>query len=368
MKNIELRHSGFTLVELLIVIAIIGTLMALLLPAVNMARERGRQAQCTNRLAELGKGMVNHATSGKGKFPGWMQLQKLSPTAADRYRPTPERDVEVSWAAKLLPRLDRRDLWDSLLMGNLNLSTNLVTIPDDIPQLDIFLCPSDVRTNPKDPALTYVVNSGAPDVTPNPPNLPQSDYAANGICHNLVPNINSPNAKKPSVSLDGIQDGTAKTLLLSENIDKDETDPSASTPNSSWLRSSAIALSPSQAEQPFGMVWVADGDINQQLAPRNTAQERINRDVRTNAELGNSFVSLGTTLGARFARPHSAHPEIFIVVFAGGNTQSINENIDYRVYQQMLTPNGAKCVWPSDPSIELNTAFRNVPPLSDADY
>ena len=365
-------RRGFTLVELLIVIAIIGLLMGLLLPAVQSARERARQVTCTNNLSQLGKAMISFATDGKGTFPGWMQLQKIA--SADRYIMTPGADIEASWAAKLLPRLDQQGLWESLLTGNLNLSTNLQSKPDDIPQLDIFLCPSDARTNPNDPALTYVANTGAPDVAPSPPGTPQSDYRANGICNNFVPNFEGQTVRYPT----DVKDGSATTLLLSENIHKDETDPtSALTPNSSWLRSSAFFLSPGQGEQLFGMVWVVDP--NSPLSPANTVQERFNRDNRQPSELNVPFVALGSPyVGARFARPTSAHPEIFNVVFVGGNTRSINENIEYRVYQQLMTPNGAKCAWPdapckdpNGPCLTLPAAFYNADSnnqLSDSDY
>ncbi len=96
------RRRGFTLVELLVVIAIIGVLVALLLPAVQAAREAARRMQCTNNLKQFGLGLHNYHDV-YGGFP-------IGSTGANHPLP------RAGWQVRVLPFMEQTPLWDQLHM------------------------------------------------------------------------------------------------------------------------------------------------------------------------------------------------------------------------------------------------------------
>ena len=138
--RVRSSRSAFTLVELLVVITIIGILIALLLPAVQSAREAARQAQCSNHMKQLGLACLNYE-SQYGCFPPSAYFAKGDD-------PGTVRRHWRNWAIAVLPFLEQQPLYDSFVMVD---STGAnVTINDSrnaeprSKDLEVMRCPSDL--------------------------------------------------------------------------------------------------------------------------------------------------------------------------------------------------------------------------------
>jgi prepilin-type N-terminal cleavage/methylation domain-containing protein len=333
---ISRKRRGFTLVELLVVITIIGMLMALLLPAVQSAREAGRRATCMNNQKNLGLAMLNFEAAKK-RFPGSVNLlYKLY--AANG---TVNGSVTASWMVPLLGYLEHSDLdqgWNQKDSISTDKSPYVMKLP-------FAVCPSDPRPGSSNGDLAYVVNCGLPDTVPviSATILPGSgDTPASGVFNNLF--------LQPSktMSLDYISthDGSPNTLMLSENSQATE-----------WANKSDPFQTPWEGE--IGMVWwlTQVSNFNPNYAPATALSSvpqinnaRDNGFVMPIGDAGyavnslNGWLSVNTTAAAAlpYARPSSRHPGGVLGTFCDGHTQFLAETMDYQVFQHIMTPAGSK--------------------------
>ncbi len=161
---------GFTLVELLVVITIIGILIALLLPAVQAAREAARRVQCSNHLKQISLACLNHEEI-HGFLPtgGWPVLFAGEPTRGfDRRQPG-------GWLYNILPYMEQVALHDLGADGDRQKMCVCVSTP-----LATFHCPS------RRPAIVYPFPSASTFCpyynlpTPQPTVLGRTDYTGAG--------------------------------------------------------------------------------------------------------------------------------------------------------------------------------------------
>ncbi|MFW6169438.1 MAG: DUF1559 domain-containing protein [Planctomycetota bacterium] len=131
--------GGFTLVELLVVIAIIGILVALLLPAVQAAREAARRSECTNNLKQMGVALHNYHDTHKTLPPGWIMVRNSDGN--------PNGDAQWGWAALILPFMEQSALHEQIGVSKITLraaASDDSILPLLQTSIDSYVCPSSV--------------------------------------------------------------------------------------------------------------------------------------------------------------------------------------------------------------------------------
>ncbi len=144
-------RQAFTLVELLVVIAIIGILVALLLPAVQSAREAARRVQCTNQLKQLGLAVLSYESAHQEFPPGSYTYGPWGSANTDKVPfLCPDYDCNgTNWAIEILPFLEQQAIYDQYDHDEHNFEANDLDGDGLINQrvrdadLPIMICPSD---------------------------------------------------------------------------------------------------------------------------------------------------------------------------------------------------------------------------------
>ncbi len=183
--------NGFTLVELLVVISIIGVLIALLLPAVQAAREAARRSQCINNLKQIGLAFQNHH-GAQQSFPsgGW---NWSDPPTYEKGRPLTGPDQRAGWGFQILPYVEAQTIWNAgpeLAIGT---------------PLSLFFCPSRRSSQTVDHVDSY-----RPPITGGVITHALCDYAASnrertGVVRRFEPS-----------NMSNVTDGTSHTLVAAD--------------------------------------------------------------------------------------------------------------------------------------------------------
>ncbi len=346
-------RRGFTLIELLVVISIIATLMALILPAIQSAREAARRTQCLNNLRGITTAAMAYAEANKGRLPASGTYLGVD-SDADGLRDTAV--AARSWAVDLLPNLDQLAVYERWNRGAAfhvggNVSVGQVNIP-------VLTCPVDTTSDAKNGGLSYVANVGVGDklvdVSSATPTGTQLGHAAvaeplvwdggtAGSQQNVdltselcvfaakididVPPVTggvAPSAGPTSVNIGRIYDGAGNTIMFSENVN-------AGASSGAFYGSAKTWADPSVRSCGFLFPITASG------ATFSTIYAAVDSSA------GNSYInkqSNGTDGGAPY--PNSRHPQLCCFSFCDGSARTIADSIDPSIYVRLMTPSGAR--------------------------
>lgn len=343
-------RRGFTIIEFIVSLVIIGLLAALLIPSVQNARTGGTRAQCMSNLRNVGLSVQSYAIAHNGAVPpltGGLNLDSSGAESGRSPQPAP-------WSVHLLPYLEQQALYDRLQVRRVEKSGDLSMMA-----IESYICPDDPKPNGNG-TLSYVANAGmmASELWNSADDREHRaeiyDYGFDGFSEpatDLDRNVayatgvfwryaaSATNASLPEVmTLNYISrhDGTSQTVMLSENRDTRPRDPTANT--GGWYSDATgdIAFGIPLAGQRVGTRFEV-ALCDQPDGVGTTGDESV---ALTLARELNSAAAINSPKGAGRPRPSSSHPGIVNMAFADGSCKVISERIALDVYVRMLSPAG----------------------------
>jgi prepilin-type N-terminal cleavage/methylation domain-containing protein len=333
------RRHGFTLVELLVVIAIIGILVALLLPAIQAAREAARRTQCKNNLRQLGIAVLNYESS----------LKHLPPSAVIDLNSAEATPNNGSWGVhgRILEYLEEENVAHNV---DLDTAWDFQTAINGL-RIASYACPSDeLAFEPRDPgggkvtlfSTTYGFNFGTWFVF-NPTTRESGDGP-------FYPNSFLPLAR--------VLDGTSHTLLAAEvkawtHYTRNSGPSGTDVPNTPEEAATIVASgtdykNTGHTEWPDGRVHHTG--FTAAMTPNTFVRyekngEILDADFNSWQEGKDGAVGMPTYA---IVTSRSHHPESVQVAMIDGSVQTINDDLDLLVWRAMATRAGEETISTSD--------------------
>lgn len=228
-------RGGFTLVELLVVVAIIGTLVGLLLPAVQSARESARRTECQSNLKQMSLGLLNYAETNKSFPPSYTDNNPAwnSSIAADQNLPA------LAWSSYLLPFIGNQSIYDSIMTqtanGTLNWQSSLTGWSTVVPASTVAVAQLSIKTYECPSNQRYLRPHASVSVGGTSYPVGKINYGGNGgtdVTQSSGLNSSGGNTGgifycNSAVKIRDITDGLSKTMLVVER----STTPESGTVN-----------------------------------------------------------------------------------------------------------------------------------------
>jgi prepilin-type N-terminal cleavage/methylation domain-containing protein len=334
------RKSGFTLVELLVVISIIGMLMALLLPQIQSARETARGNTCRNNLRSLAVAAFNYQTRN-GSYPGYMNvLQNVSGDAfkfdhSSGLQSVSGTTTPVSWAVMLFPDIDRQGLYDQWRINPADTNTPPQNLKIYIEQLVCASDPAPSKTLVT--PISYVVNTGQQDALVSAASGTWRDPQSSGMFFDAFTfnplSGNATSGRTITMRDELCRDPKDKTVLMTENVDArnymfDLTNEGGSN---NWLA----------AEAAVGSIFIfgtcsQTGTTSAPIMTPNSINTSYTGSFRINSYAGSGLETDATAQAYAFARPSSKHPQLVNIAFVGQNVQAMRDSLSYYVFAKLM--------------------------------
>jgi len=397
-------RRGFTLIELLVVISIIGVLMALILPAIGSARERARQAECTNNIRQLSIGLQNYLNQrnffpNAGTFgedpaalvPG--QSGQPDPTnsiinkgvfmnnggnfATSIQTPTPGTGLDdigplYSWVVEILPYIDAQTAYNEYNRSRVYLDTGQRTgdlagqasnLTVSNTTLKVLTCPDDNTLLTGVGNLSYVCNLGFSRwhaipygwVGTNGLTLPQTgpilDWGHQIAQKTGVMFLGTKQGKAPwdyHNTTSTISDGLSSTLLLSENVlgGASNSNPYFGAVTTNWATPHpnfmGFLASDNVCNNGNGACQ-ADISLTAMRDPAdNTKQVDGPGWIRANHTGAFENINFGTQLTdeGTFPYAYSRHPGRVVVAMCDGSVRSVAADVNGTIWAKLITPQG----------------------------